>query len=153
MTTKATVLLLAATLISSCRRPFPVAADRSSIASTIESFDKALASGDRATAMSLLADDAQILENGNRETREQYESGHLSEDIEFARSVTSTRGPLIVREEGLVAWTTRTSRSSGKFHGEAVAGESAELIVLTKTDDRWQIRAIHWSTHSHRTAH
>jgi ketosteroid isomerase-like protein len=147
------VVLLACALATSCKRPFPIAPDRSSIAGAVEAFQRALASGDRAAAMSLLSDDAQIVESGTRETREQYESAHLAEDIEFAKSVTTTPGPLIVRQKGNTAWTTRTSRSAGKFHGNDVDGESADLMVLSKQGDRWQIRAIHWSTHSHRAAH
>jgi hypothetical protein len=61
--------------------------------------------------------------------------------------VPSTRGALIVRQEGNVAWTSVTGRSAGAFKGKPVETENAELMVLAKTDDGWHIRAIHWSTH------
>jgi len=54
-------------------------------------FSQALARGDSAAAARLLAPDAVILESGGRETRAQYIAGHLGEDIDFARSVISTR--------------------------------------------------------------
>ncbi|CAN5471074.1 hypothetical protein BH18VER1_BH18VER1_10450 [soil metagenome] len=145
----ATALMGLAT-ISSCRRPFPPAPDRDSIAGTVTAFHDALARGDRDAAMSLLARDAQIVETGHRQTREEYEVEHLGTDIDFAKSVPSTRGALIVRQEGAVAWTTSTGSSIGTFEGSPVDAENAELMVLTKQDDRWQIRAIHWSSHSHR---
>jgi ketosteroid isomerase-like protein len=139
--------------MTSCRRPIRTAPDRSSIAGAVDGFHSALTNGDRATAMSWLADDAQILESGHRETRDEYEYGHLAEDIEFAKTVPNTRGALIVRQEGGVAWTTSTARSTGKFHGNDVDAETAEMMVLAKRGDRWQIRAIHWSSHSQRAAH
>ncbi len=75
--------------------------------------------------------------------------GHLASDIEFAKAVPSTRGAMIVRQEGNVAWTSVAGRSSGKFKGRDVNSENAELMVLAKTEEgRWLIRAIHWSSHS-----
>lgn len=142
-----------ATLAVSCSRPIASAPDRSSIAGTVDAFHDALVKGDRAGAMSLLAPDVQILESGRRETRDEYEHGHLAEDIEFAKAVPSTPGALIVRQEGNNAWTSRTSHSAGRYYGKEINADGAELMVLTKQDERWQIRAIHWSSHSERGAH
>ena len=143
-------VLLSFAAITSCRRPLPTAPDREAIATTVTAFHDALAKGDGASAMSLLATDAQIVESGHRQTREEYEGEHLGADIEFAKAVPSTRGAMIVRQEGTVAWATSTGRSSGNFQGKPVDSENAELMVLSKQDERWQIRAIHWSSHSHR---
>lgn len=142
------IAMIAASALSSCRRPIPTAPDREAIATTVTAFHEALAKGDRAAALALLAPDAQILETGHRETRDEYESAHLDSDIEFAKTVPSTRGALIVREEGTIAWTSSTGRSTGKFKGRDVNSENAELIVLVKTSEGWRIRAIHWSSHS-----
>ena len=144
--------IIAASL-SSCRKPIPTAPDREAIATTVAAYHDALAKGDRRAALALLAPDAQILEGGHRETREEYERGHLASDIEFAQSVPSTRGALIVRQEGNVAWTSATGRSKGTFKNKPVEAESAELMVLTKTEDGWRIRAIHWSSHAHGGGH
>lgn len=143
-------VLLCLAAITSCRRPIPTAPDRDAIATTVTAFHDALAKGDRASALSLLAADAQIVESGHRQTREEYESEHLGADIEFAKAVPSTRGAMIVRQEGTAAWVTSTGRSTGNFDGKPVDSENAELMVLAKKDERWQIRAIHWSSHSHR---
>ncbi len=147
------LLVVGAILIASCRRPIPTAPDREAIATTVTAFSNALRTGDRAAALALLAPDAQILESGARQTREQYAAEHLAADIEFARAVQSTRGALIVRQEGNVAWTTSTNKSIGKFMDRDIDSESAELMVLAKTDGGWRIRAIHWSSHAHRTGH
>jgi ketosteroid isomerase-like protein len=133
--------------LTSCRRPIPTAPDREAIASTVATFHDALAKGDRTAALALLSPDVQILETGHRETREEYEKRHLDSDIEFAKAVPSTRGALVVRQEGNVAWTTVTGRSKGSLRGRNFDAENAELMVLMKTDDGWRIRAIHWSAH------
>ncbi len=145
-----TCILVSLGLATSCRKPIATAPDREAIASAVRGFHEALAKGDRGAAMSLLAEDAQILETGHRQTREEYEAEHLAADIEFAKAVPAIQGALIVRQEGTLAWTTSTSRSSGQFHAKEVDSENAELMVLAKKDEEWKIRAIHWSSHAHR---
>ena len=139
---------IAAAALSSCRRPIPTAPDREAIATTVAAFHDALAKGDRKAALALLAPDVQILETGHRETREEYEKRHLDSDIDFAKAVPSTRGALVVRQEGNVAWTTSAGRSKGTIRGRNIDAENAELMVLAKTEDGWRIRAIHWSSHN-----
>ncbi len=137
-------------LLASCRKPIAPAADRDAIAATVEKFHQALARGDAAAASGLLAVDAQILESGERQTRAEYIADHLPADINFARSVASTRSGIIVRQEGNVAWATANSRSTGQFLGRDLDSDGTELIVLSKQPEGWRIRAIHWSGHSHR---
>jgi hypothetical protein len=38
-----------------------------------------------------------------------------------------------------------TSKTTGTFNGRKIDSAGAELIVLTKGDSGWRIRAIHWS--------
>jgi ketosteroid isomerase-like protein len=118
------------------------------IAAAVEAFHAALQKGDGAAVMAALAPDAQILEGGHAESREEYEKGHLKADIEFAQAVPSTRENVVVRQEGSVAWVTSSSRVSGSFKGREVNSAGAELMVLSKTADGWRIRAIHWSSHA-----
>lgn len=141
-------LLLAA--IASCQRPIPAAADRDAIAGAVNGFHDALAKGDEAGALAFLTPDAQILESGDRQTREEYAREHLPADIAFAKAVPSTRGALIVRQEGNVAWTTSTSQSKGTYTGRDVNTDGVEVMVLSKTATGWRIRAIHWSAHPNR---
>jgi len=97
--------------------------------------------------MSFLALDAQIVESGHHQTREEYEREHLGADIEFAQAVPSTRSDVRVEIDGDTAWLTSRSRTEGEFKGSPINSSGAELIILTKTQDGWRIRAIHWSSH------
>jgi ketosteroid isomerase-like protein len=128
----------------------PAQNDSAAVAATVASYHRALASGDSATALSLLADDAVILESGGIETRAEYRSHHLSSDIEFARSVKPVDGPLSVTVRGDVAWTTSTNVAQGRFRGRAVNSSGAELMVLTRIAGSWKIAAIHWSSRKRR---
>ena len=125
--------------------------DSASVASVVHQYQRALATGDSAAALALLAPDAVILESGGIETREEYRSHHLKSDIEFARAVKSTDSPLRVRVRGDVAWVASTSTAEGQFRGRPVNSFGAELMVLTRTARGWEIAAIHWSSRARRT--
>ena len=117
------------------------------VVATVAGFHEALRRGDGPAAMKLLAPDAMILEGGALETRAEYENHHLAADIEFAKTVPSARSDVLVKIEGNTAWLTSRSLMDGEFKGKPVKSSGAELIVLTKTQNGWQIRAIHWSSH------
>ena len=121
-------------------------ADNQPIIAAVNGFHDALRRGDAKGAMALLAPDAVILESGAQETREDYEKGHLSEDIEFAKAVNTIASAPTVHVEGNAAWVSSTSRTEGTFQGREVNSTGAELVVLTHSPAGWQIRAIHWSS-------
>jgi uncharacterized GH25 family protein/ketosteroid isomerase-like protein len=128
----------------------PVQTDSAAAASVVERFHRALAEGDSAAALALLAPDATILESGGVETRAEYRGHHLPGDIEFARAVRSERGPVRVTIRGDVAWTVSTSTTQGEFRGRQINSSGAELMVLTRSASGWQISAIHWSSRARR---
>lgn len=128
----------------------PVQGDSASVAGVVERYDRALAAGDSAAALALLAPDAVILESGGVETREEYRSHHLASDIGFARTAQTARSPVRVVVVGDAAWATTTSSTQRTVDGRAVESTGAELMVLTRTPDGWQIRAIHWSSRTRR---
>ena len=141
---------LAAAIIA--MSPLSPPGDSASAAATVERFHAALAAGDSAGALTLIADDAVILESGDRESKSTYAAHHLGEDIAFARAVRSERGPLTVKVSGNVAWVTGLSTAHGEVNGRAINSAGAELIVLARVPGRgasqgWKIRAIHWSSH------
>ena len=113
---------------------------------TAASFHEYLERGDSAKAAMLLAHDAVILESGDRETRAGYVAHHLAEDIDFAKTVTTTRTVVESHRQGNVAWIVSTSVSKGRFHERQIDSRGAELMVLTRSEGRWLIRAIHWSS-------
>lgn len=126
--------------------------DSAAVAAVIERYHRALAQGDSAGAMALLAPDAVILESGGRETRAEYASHHLPGDMRFARAVPSARGPVAVTIRGDVAWAASTSTTQGDYNGRAINSAGAELVVLSREPDGWKIRAIHWSSRTRRPA-
>jgi ketosteroid isomerase-like protein len=129
-----------------------IADDSSDVAAVVTRYHAALASGDSATALSLLADDATILESGSLETRAEYRAHHLPADIAFARAVPSQRSAIAVRARGDVAWASSTSTTQGEFRGRPVNSSGAELMVLSRESDGWRIRAIHWSSRTRRAS-
>jgi ketosteroid isomerase-like protein len=123
-------------------------ADSTAVAAVVERFHAALASGDSATVLALLAPEARILESGGVETRAEYSSHHLPADMAFASAVARERGPVEVTVNGDVAWAVSTSRSQGTYRDRPVDSRGAELVVLTREEGAWRIQAVHWSSRS-----
>jgi ketosteroid isomerase-like protein len=124
----------------------PVAPDATAIAAAAEDFHKALSAGKRDQVMAVLQPDALIVEGGTVQTRDEYQSEHLSADIAYARAVPSTPRYVVVRQEGDVAWVTSNFTIMGRFHDKPVDNLAAETMVLTKTPAGWRIRTVHWSS-------
>ena len=124
-----------------------VPSDAEAIIATVNGFHDALRRGDAKAAMELLAPDVVILESGSAQTRAEYAREHLAEDIAFVKAVPGTRSKLSIKQEGNAAWTTATTQSVGTFNGREINSAGVELMVLTKTELGWRIRAVHWSSH------
>ena len=120
------------------------------VVAIVDSYHRALASGDSDTALALLAEDVVILESGGMETREEYASGHLRGDIAFAAAVPRERGPIRVTVRGDVAWAVSTSTTQGEYRDREINSQGAELMVLVRGEDGWKITAIHWSSRARR---
>jgi ketosteroid isomerase-like protein len=120
--------------------------DSSAVVAVVARYHAAMAAGDSATALALLAPDAVVLESGGIETRDQYRAGHLPADVGFARAVASQRSAIRVTIRGEVAWASSTSTSAGEYRDRQINSRGAELMVLSREPDGWKIRAIHWSS-------
>jgi hypothetical protein len=105
-----------------------------------------LSTGDTAGINELLAPDLRVLEGGTVENLQEYLSHHLSADIEFAKAVKEKRNPFSYRCIGDVAWLVSTSTATGNFNGRDINSDGAELLILSRTQKDWQLRAIHWSS-------
>ena len=121
-------------------------ADSAAAASVVRAYHDALEAGDSLAALGLLASDALILENGSRETREEYRAHHLQADIRFSQAVPTRRSALQVIVSGDVAWVSSTSVTQGTYQKRPINLSGAELMVLSRTASGWVIRAIHWSS-------
>lgn len=122
----------------------------SEVVAVVDAFHASLASGDSTTALSLLADDVVVLESGGVEDKDHYRSGHLAGDMRFAAAVPREREAVRVTVTGDVAWAWSTNRATGRMGDREIDSNGAELVVLTRVDDKWRIRAIHWSSRSAR---
>ena len=142
-------ILVAAMLLATASVDVPAqspAADSTAVTASVHAFHQALAAGDRAGALRLLAADAVILESGARQSRDEYAAHHLAEDIEFARAVPIERSALQITVSGDVAWANSTSLMRGTYRNRAIDTAGVELMVLSRTATGWVIRAIHWSS-------
>ena len=118
------------------------------VVDVVDAYHAALAAGDSTAALALVTDDLIVLESGGRETLEEYRSGHLRGDMRFAQAVTRTRGQTDTTIVGDVAWVSSMNRMSGQMGEREIDSQSAELAVLTRSEEGWQIRAFHWSSRS-----
>jgi len=141
-----TMVILATIGAGSAGAQRSTASDSADVAGVVARYQAALAAGDSTTALSLLANDAIILESGGVEMREEYRSHHLPADIAFARAVPGQRSGLRVVVRGDAAWVSSTSTSTGEYRGRQINSRGAELMVLSREPDGWKIRAIHWSS-------
>ena len=121
-------------------------ADSAYVVAVIEQFHAALAGGDSAGAMALLAPDAVVLEGGWVETREDYAAGHLTADMAFLAGMTREVVSRTVTRAGDVAWISTVSHTDGDYDGRTIKSRGAELMVLGRGNGGWLIRAIHWSS-------
>ena len=141
-------LTVVAALLATAAGPIGVRGQspEEAVASVVDAYHGALARGDSATALSLLADDVTILESGGAEDKEHYRSGHLSGDMRFAAAVPRERSDISVTVSGDVAWAWSTNTAVGRMGEREINSRGAELMVLSRVEDRWLIRAIHWSS-------
>ncbi|MGH7445926.1 MAG: YybH family protein [Longimicrobiales bacterium] len=121
-------------------------ATETEVRAVVEGYDRALASGDSLTALSLLHPDVVIYEGGHAETREEYRSGHLRSDIAFASAVKLTTTVDHILVSGDAALYTSEYTASGRFRNRDIDSHGTETMVLLRTPDGWKIRHIHWSS-------
>ena len=116
---------------------------------TVMAFDEALASGNTAGALALLAEDVMIFESGGVEnSRDEYASHHLKSDAAFSAAVPRT---LVSRNQGTqnnMAWVLSVETVAGTYRNQAINSRSVETMLLRLIDRQWRIVHIHWSSAS-----
>jgi len=113
----------------------------------VRAFYVALAAGDSAAALEMLAPDAVVLEVGGVEaSRDEYASHHLRSDIAFISSVTREVTREFSGMEGDIAWVLGEASVRGTFRGRPVDSVVAETMILRRTPSGWRIMHIHWSS-------
>lgn len=130
--------------------PLAAASDTAAVRAVAMRFQEALIAGDSSAVADLLAPDAVILERGGTETREEYLSHHFHSDAAFLGAVERTPGDMQWYLAGDAAWAASTSYLHGRYRDRDVDVNSAELLVLRRTDNSWRIAAVHWSSRARR---
>ena len=124
------------------------AADARAAAAIVSAFHADLRDNWRQGVLDLLAPDVAIFEQGYTESsRDAYASGHLDNDLTFART---TQYDVVHRESlasGDTAWVITQARTTGTFAGENVDIDNTETMILQRRGGKWQIVHIHWSAH------
>lgn len=114
---------------------------------TLEAFHQALASGDRAGALVLLAPDVAIHESGFVErSRDEYAGHHLGGDMEFARTTTRKVLRQTERIDGNTAVVWEETETTGTSRGKPVQLLGTGTAVFEKKGDSWVIVHVHWSS-------
>lgn len=139
-------LLTVSSFSYGCAAAQPSGTDDADVAAVVKAFQTAMDTGDSATVMQYIADDALMLEGGTIENRSQYEQAHLPADIAFAKGVTTKRMPVRQTIVGDVAWVATSTDFTGTFEGKPVDFLGLETMVLSREPEGWRIRALHWSS-------
>ena len=120
---------------------------REEVLAVIDAFHRALAEGDSARVLSALHAGVTIYEAGHAENLEQYRSGHLASDLEFARGVRSTVVDEWVGMSEGHSIVGRVYSAKGTFREREVDALTTETMFLVQQDaGEWRIRHIHWSS-------
>jgi uncharacterized protein (TIGR02246 family) len=139
------VMCLSAVASAAQTRP-----DSAGAVAAVEQFNAALAAADSARAMTLLADDVLVLESGAVQTRAEYLAHHLGADMKASQGSKEQWTVLKVSVIGDAAYVVSKKVSPPTGAQGSAGSESAELMVLSKTQSGWKIRAVHWSSRRRR---
>jgi len=125
----------------------PLPAATAEPVATVESFFRALASGNPESATRLLDSNVVIYESGGVErSRAEYAAHHVQSDAQFLKTakqqVLSRTGDAV----GDLAWVATEARITGSSGGKSVKLVSTETMILRKNADGWRIVHIHWSS-------
>ncbi len=128
-----------------------IAAEAAGAATAVDAFHRALKSGDTAAALTFLAPDVMIFEEGGAErSRDEYASHHLGSDAAFAAASQTAVTRRSGWADGQIAWITSEGRTTGQVNGRAVDRLTTETMVLKRHAEGWRIHHIHWSSRAPR---
>ena len=156
---KITTAIFAVSLLASCAlpssRPAPEAETlpADGPVTVAEAFTAALARGDKAAVLELLAPNVLIYESGGQESsRDEYAAHHMHADMAFMAALKREQLSQESGGAGASAWVATRARLSGRFKDKAIDLDSTETLVMNKTEANWRIVHVHWSSAPHRSA-
>ena len=107
-------------------------------------FHASLQNGDRTAALALLSADVTITEAGHTQTRAEYASGHLGEDIAYlegAEVKTISLASMRVGETAIVGTETEIRKT---IDGQSKVQSGREMLTLKRENGSWKIVSIRW---------
>ncbi len=112
----------------------------------VQSFHKALHSGDAATIRHLLDDSVHIYEGkGVERSAEEYIGHHMLADMMYLKALSEEVVEQRVIASGDMAFAVTRSRLTGQRDGRPVDVLNVETVVLRRIDGAWKIVHVHWS--------
>ena len=120
-------------------------------AEVVTAFHHAVASTDTAGALAYLHPDLVVFESGGAEmSRDEFASGHLGADMNFAaatdREITYSETVM----SGDVAVVMNRTKTSGTIGDREINSVGDETAVLRRVDGKWKIIHVHWSSRRQR---
>ena len=109
-------------------------------------FHSALQKGDRDAVLALLSADVTVSESGHTQTRKEYASGHLGEDIALLKTAQVRQISLASMPMGESAMVGSESEIRSKVAGQPKVLRSRELLTLRRQDGMWKIIAVRWQS-------
>jgi ketosteroid isomerase-like protein len=109
-------------------------------------FQSALQHGDRAVVLALLAPDASVSEGGLVQTRDEYASGHLDDDIAFLKDARITPVSIASMPLGDSAMVGSESEISTSVKGKSVTLRSREILKIKRDGKNWKIVSVQWQS-------
>lgn len=111
-----------------------------------QAFHVALQNGDRATVLALLAPNVTISEGGHTQSRDEYASGHLGDDITFLKSAEIKPVSLASMPAGDTAMVGSESDIRTTLKGKSTTIRSREMLNLKIEGKDWKIVSIQWQS-------
>lgn len=124
-------------------------ADSVAVVAAVSGFHGALTEGDSVKAIAFLASDVVVLESGVAQSRADYLGHHLGADMKASKTSTGERTVTQVTVVGTAAYVVATTFTPGSGTNPQ-GSDMVELMVLSKSQAGWQIRAVHWSSRRRR---
>ena len=109
-------------------------------------FHSALQKGDRDAVLALLSADVTVSEAGHTQSRKEYASGHLSEDIAFLKAAEVNPISLASMPMGDSAMVGSESEIRTTAKGQPTVSRSREMLTLKRENGTWKILSIQWQS-------
>ena len=107
-------------------------------------FHSALQRGDRNAVLALLSADVTVTESGHTQSRKEYASGHLGQDIAFLKTAQVRQISMASMPMGESAMVGSESEIHTKGTGQSKILRSRELLTLKREGEGWKIVAVRW---------